>query len=113
MQSFPRIVAAQWGRALVEARRRGSDRAKAPVVDASAPEIKQFLDDRARRRKEAAAAAHAGFKTSRTRTVLLWASMVFGFVVFWQLLNNHRRDEPRRPDRGESAAPPLETDDSR
>jgi hypothetical protein len=112
MLSFPMIVAAQWASAIVEARRRRSDRDKAPVVDASAPEIKQFLDDRTRRRKEAAAAANANMKGSPLRAAVLWISMVFAFVVFWQLLNKHRRYEPRQVDPAEAAAG-VEPEDSR
>jgi hypothetical protein len=112
MLSVPKILWAQWAKAIVQVWRRRSDRAKGPIVDASAPEIKQFLEDRARRQREALAATRAGFKTSRTRTAILWVSMVFGFVVFWQLLN-HQRHAPRPPYPAESAAPPVEPDDSR
>src|SRR5450631_2556727 len=94
--SVPKIIWRQLANAIVEARRRHSDRAKGPVVDVRVPEIRQFLVERTRRRKEAAQAASAGFKKSSMRTTMLWVAMVIGFTVFWQLLN-HQLHWPSRP----------------
>ena len=89
--SVPQILLTQLANTIVEARRRLVDRAKGPVVDARAPEIRQFLEDGARRRKEAAEASSNKLKMSRTKTAILWVSMVIGFTVFWQLLNHRFR----------------------
>ena len=89
--SVPLVLWTQFANAIVEARLRRVDRTKGPAVDAGVPEIRQFLDARARRTKEAAEAASAKLNMGRSKTVILWVSMVFAFVVFWQLLNHRFR----------------------
>ena len=74
-----------------DARRRRLDRARGPVVDLKAPEIQQFLAERARHKKEVAAAVSNKFKMSRTRTTLLWIAMTIGFTIMWQFLNHRPR----------------------
>jgi hypothetical protein len=91
LASIPRLLSDQVRSAMVEARRRRSDRAQGPVVDARVPEIRHFLDDRSRRKKEAAAANANRFKMSRTRTVALWVAMVIAFTFVWRFLNHRPR----------------------
>ena len=88
---IPRLLFGQMRSALLEPRRRRSDQAQGPVVDGRAPEIRHFLDERARRPKEAAAAATATFKTSTTRKAMLWLAMVIGFTFMWRYLNHRPR----------------------
>ena len=91
LMSVPTLLSSQLANAVVESRRRRLDQAKAPLVDAGAPEIRQFLDERARRRKEAAEAASSKMNMGRTKTVLLWVTMVISFTAVWQLLNHRGR----------------------
>jgi hypothetical protein len=88
---IPRLLFGQLRGALLESQRRQSDHAQGPFVDGSAPEIRHFLDERARRRKEAAAAATASFKTGSTRKAMLWMAMVIGFTFMWRYLNHRPR----------------------
>jgi hypothetical protein len=84
--------------AIVEARRRRSDRTQGPVVDARDPAIREFLEERARRRKEAIKAASPGPKISPGKTIARWLALVIGFTVAWQLINReqHARSIPSR-----------------
>jgi hypothetical protein len=91
LASVPRILWSQLRSAIVESRRRRSDLAQGPVIDARAPEIRQFLDERNRRKKEATQAAESRLKMSRSRTAILWAAMVIGFTVCWRFLNHRSR----------------------
>lgn len=110
LASVPKILWGQLANAIVEARRGRSDRAKGPVVDGRVPEIQQFLEERTRRRKEAAEAVSRKLKTSRGKTMTLWIAMVIGFTVFWQLLN-HQLHWPSRRHPAGSTTSPLEPDD--
>lgn len=112
LASVPKILLAHLANAIIEARQRRLDRAKSPVVDASVSEIRQFLEDRARRRREAAKASSRKLEMGRGKTVLLWISLVFGFVVMWQFLN-HQRRVPSRQRPAEPEAPANEPDDGR
>jgi len=91
LAAIPRLLSEQLWRAILEARRRKSDRTLGVVVDARAPEIRQFIDDLARRKKEAADATAEHFKLSRGRTATLWMALVIGFTVFWQFLSHRPR----------------------
>jgi hypothetical protein len=91
LASIPQLLFYLLSSAIVEARRRRSDRGRGPVVDAQAPEIRQLLDARARRKKDAAQATARRFKMSRTRTATLWVAMVIGFTFLWQFLGHRQR----------------------
>jgi hypothetical protein len=88
LASIPRVLFEQLRSAIVEASRRQSGRELGPVIDTHAPEIRQFIDDCARRKKEASEATAHGFKMSRGHTATLWVALVIGFTIFWRYLSH-------------------------
>jgi hypothetical protein len=91
LASIPRLVVEQLRGARAEARRQRLDRERGPAVDARAPEIRQFLDDRARRKKELSEAMTNRFKMSRARTATLWVALVIGFTITLRILHHAQR----------------------
>jgi hypothetical protein len=112
LTSLPKFLYSQLASKLIEARRRGSNREQGPVVDANAPEIRQFVEERTRRRKAAAQEAASKPGMSRTKTALLWLTMVVSFAVFWHLLG-HQRHAPSQRIPAWSETPPLAPADGR
>jgi hypothetical protein len=99
LASVPRVLfLGKLVNAIVEARRRRSDRAKGPVVDARVPEIREFLEDRTRHWKDALKAASSRPKTSPGKTIMVWLALVGGFAVAWHFLNHqeHSQSIPSR-----------------
>ena len=110
LASVPKILWSLCASAIVEARRRRWDLARGPVVNGRAPEIRQFLEERTRRTKEAADAASA--KLNGNNSMLVWIGIVIGFMIVWQLLN-HQLHRPSRARLPGSGAPPAELEGGR
>ena len=98
LASIPRLVSSKLVNAIVEARRRRSDRTKGPVVDAHVPEIRDFLEERTRRRKEALKAVTGKPTGSPGKTIACWIALVSSFTVAWNLIDHqkHSRSTPSR-----------------